>query len=91
MHNTTWTALTWFRGAYGQMDRETIDNNLYLGDYTYSPIAAHSLTQWYNDDDMKREQHEQYLATPKKEEEPPTFDVAELQKDTAETRAEGLS
>ena len=78
-------------GAYGQMDRETIDNNLYLGDYTYSPIAAHSLTQWYNDDDMKREQHEQYLATPKKEEEPPTFDVAELQKDTAETRAEGLS
>jgi len=78
-------------GAYGRMNRETIDNNLYLADYTYSPIAAHSLTQWYNEDDMKKEQHEQYLATPKKEEETTSFDVAELQQDTEETRAEGLS
>ena len=78
-------------GAYGRMDRETLDNKLYLSDYTYSPIAAHSLTQWYDEDEMKKEQHEQYLATPKQVEISPTTDVAEYEEDTEETRAEGLS
>lgn len=76
-------------GAYQHMDRETLDNNFYLGDYRWSPMAAHSLGQWYDSEDMVKEQGQQALAHQKPKES--SFDVAELKQDTAQTRAEGLS
>lgn len=77
-------------GAYGNMDRETIDNNLYLGDYKYSPMAAHSVSQWYDHDEMSTEQGRQALEQ-NQTIETQDSDVAEFNQDNLETRAEGLS
>lgn len=76
-------------GAYQHMDRETIDNNLYLGDYMWSPLASHSVSQWYDYDAMTTEQGQQALAEHKPVDS--SYDVAELKQDTSQTRAEGLS
>jgi hypothetical protein len=35
-------------GLYQQMDDVTFDAQVTLGTYVYSPIAAHSMTQWYD-------------------------------------------
>ena len=80
-------------GAYQNMNRETLDNNLYLGDYAWSPLAAHSLTQWYNQDDMDKERKRLALAESQKKIEPegPKGETAEMSLDTKETREAGLS
>ena len=31
------------------MDKDTLENNAFIGPYRYGPVAAHSLTQWYSD------------------------------------------
>ena len=76
-------------GAYQHMDRETLDNNLYLGDYMWSPLASHSVSQWYDHDQMVTEHGEQTREHQRPEES--SYEVAELKQDNPQTRAEGLS
>ena len=45
-------------GLYQQMDQNTLDNRVHVGDYRWSPLAAHSLTQWYDEDKYAKEQEE---------------------------------
>jgi hypothetical protein len=66
------------------MDEGTLQDRVNFGDYAYSPMSAHSLTQWYPEG----------FATPQTLQQAPqesTFDTAELQQDTPETQAAGLS
>ena len=80
-------------GAYQNMSRETLDN-VYLGDYKYSPLAAHSLTQWYNADEMTLAQSRQANEMNQETKEAlPTIsgETAQMRQDTQETREAGLS
>ena len=75
-------------GIRQQASKETLQDNIYFGDYRWSPFAAHSLTQWVpptfgeSDDLPKQKTYD---------DEPSSFDTTEFQQDTQETRAAGLS
>ena len=45
-------------GLYQQMGQDTLDNRVHIGDYRWSPLAAHSLTQWYDEGKYEEEQEE---------------------------------
>ena len=45
-------------GLYQQMDQNTLDNRVHVGDYRWSPLAAHGLGQWYDSDKYDQEQEE---------------------------------
>ena len=45
-------------GLYQQMDQDTLDNRVHIGDYRWSPLAAHSLTQWYEEGEEEGESEE---------------------------------
>ena len=40
-------------GLYNQITDESIDDHAYIGDYRWSPLAAHGLEQWYPDLNME--------------------------------------
>ena len=66
------------------MDESTLQDRVNFGDYKYSPVASHSLTQWYP----------QQFTTPKPQKQAPqeaTFDTAEMKQDNVQTQAAGLS
>jgi len=68
------------------MTPETLQNNVQFGSYVWSPVGAHSLTNWYPEGFAM--QDGTATQTPDK---PPSGDTAELQQDTPETQAAGLS
>ena len=76
-------------GLYQQMTPETLDNNAFIGPYRYSPMAAHSLTQWFSSDINLSDS----LPPPGTDydNQETSVDVAEFSRDTPETEAAGLS
>ena len=80
-------------GAYQNMSRETMDNNLFLGDYRWSPLAAHSLSQWYDEKAMEEDrlQHQREENVKQREPEHPEGETAQMSEDTEQTREAGLS
>jgi hypothetical protein len=73
------------------MDDVTFESQVSLGPYSYSPIGAHSMTQWYpenvaaSDDVFKLQQQKQYEGLE---------DLApdsKMNQDTEETREANLS
>ena len=77
-------------GLYQQMDDVTFESQVSLGPYIYSPIGAHSMTQWYPEhiaasDDIYKPQQKQYEGLE---------DLApdsQMNQDTEETRKANLS
>jgi hypothetical protein len=67
------------------MDSETLDENLVNGSYQYSPVAAHSITNWYPSSFVGST--ENIVDNPIN----PPSSGAELQQDSSETQAAGLS
>ena len=47
-------------GLYQKMNQDTLDNRVYIGEYRWSPLSSHSLTQWYDEvaDEPKEEPDE---------------------------------
>jgi hypothetical protein len=77
-------------GLYQQMSDTTFDTQVSLGPYIYSPLAAHSMTQWYGEnvaasDDVFKPQQDWYEGL-----EDLTPDSA-MNQDTEETQAANLS
>ena len=75
-------------GIYQMMDNTTFKNNVHLAPYKYSPVAAHGITQWYDEDINKSDDLEK---KPDYDNQPVSFETAELGQDTAETQEKGLS
>ena len=68
------------------MSEDTFNNRVNMGHYIYSPLGAHSITQWYSD---KFNNHIDTGVQPTQ-----NFsidDVAEYQQDNAVTQAQNLS
>jgi hypothetical protein len=68
------------------MSHDTIQNQTTFGDYQYSPIASHSISNWFPE--QFSSQDDKPLRYDKQ---PTTFDTAEFQIDNAETQAANLS
>lgn len=73
-------------GLRQQMNENTLENNVYFGDYRWSPISAHSNTAWipagFGESDDRPTQYEGDTNL---------VEDASMQQDTDETRAAGLS
>jgi hypothetical protein len=67
------------------MSHDTVQNTVF-GDYQYSPIGSHSITQWFPEGFAK--QDDQPLRYDNQE---TSFETAELQQDTKESREANLS
>ena len=76
-------------GLYQQMTPETLDNNAFIGPYRYSPMAAHSLTQWFESDINLSDSLPP--PGPDWDNQETGFETAEFLRDTPETEAAGLS
>jgi len=67
-------------------NNETLDQRVFWSGYSYDPVSSHLLTQWYP---------KNFLTAPATGNELvnqiPSVDTAELQQDTSETQAAGLS
>ena len=72
-------------GLYQQMDDVTFDGQVTIGPYVYSPISAHSMTQWYSDDINHGD--DKPPPGPDYDNQPTSMDVAEFQIDTPDTQA----
>jgi hypothetical protein len=68
------------------MSHDTVQNNTVFGDYQYSPIGSHSITQWFPEAFDK--QDDKPLQYDRQE---TSYEVAELEQDTKESRDANLS
>ena len=75
-------------GLYQNFDNVTFANNVHLSPYIYSPISAHGIGQWYDEDINKSDELEK---KPDYDNQPVSFETAELGQDTQETQEKGLS
>jgi hypothetical protein len=66
------------------MDEGTLQDRVNFGDYAYSPVSAHSLTQWYPQGFTKPQEMKQAPQVS-------TMDTSEMQQDTPQTQAANLS
>jgi hypothetical protein len=68
------------------MTPQTLEHNVQFGSYIWSPVGAHSLTNWFPEGFAM--QDGTATQTPDK---PPSDETAEFHQDTPETQAAGLS
>ena len=80
-------------GMYQQMERETLDNNVFTGPYIYAPWSAHSVTQWYSPDVNFSDSTTSGIGPqqPNYEAQESSFETAEFGQDTEQSREAGLS
>lgn len=69
------------------MDEDTVNNRVQFGHYYYSPVAAHSVSQWFPTG-FNTPYFPDEMTLPPQD---PSMDTAEYQQDNEQTQAENLS
>ena len=53
-------------GIYQKLSKDTLENRTTIGPYRWSPLAAHSAAQWYDDEDKDTDEKEEDVKSEKK-------------------------
>ena len=77
---------------YQQFDRDHLENNVFIGPYSYTPWGSHSLSQWYNDRNIEYLENKANRSAEHDREDYERLEAdAQLSTDTKESQTANLS